>query len=172
MLAAMRWARSAMASALVAGAAGLAPATEPGTPPAASSVGFRGVGIRAGFASDPDQFVGGVHFDLGSFARNVRFQPDVQLGFGDDATTLVGTAAVHYRFRTGQSLTPYAGGGVSLGWIDWDEHGDDDDSDFEVGVRATGGLEWPRSGGQAFLLEFNLCFGDLHDAVVVAGWTF
>jgi opacity protein-like surface antigen len=138
-----------------------------------SGIGFRRWGLRVGVADDPDQVVGGAHFDLGEFVRRLRFQPDVQLGFGDDHTTLFFTAPAHYHFDTDTSFTPYAGGGIAVGFVDHDNPGPgNDESEFEVGGRVTGGLEWPMSGGRAFLVELNLGLGDVHDVAVIAGWTF
>ncbi len=50
--------------------------------------------------------------------------------------------------------------------LDFFESGDD--SDFGMGARATGGLEWPRGAGQAFFVELSLGFGDTHDAAANA----
>jgi len=139
-----------------------------------SDIGYQGWGLRAGVASDVDQVVGGAHFNMGEFVPHLRFQPDVQLGAGDDFTTLYGTAPVYYRFGTETRFTPYAGGGLSVGYVDHDGqgNGNSDDSDFEVGGKVTGGLEWPRPEGQAFFVEFSLGFGDIHDATILAAWSF
>jgi len=139
-----------------------------------SDIGYQGWGLRAGVASDVDQVVGGAHFNLGEFVPHLRFQPDVQLGIGDDHTTLYATAPVYYRFGTETRFTPYAGGGLSVGWVDRDKpaSGNDDDSDFEVGGKVTGGLEWPSRDRQAFFIEVSFGFGDIHDATIVAGWSF
>ena len=139
-----------------------------------SDIGWRGWGVRAGVTDDPDQVVGGVHFNLGEFVRHLRFQPDVQLGVGDDVTTIYGTAPVYYRFGTETRFTPYAGGGVSLGFVDRDlpASSNADDTDFEIGGKLTGGLEWPLEGDGAFFVELSLGFGDIHDAQIVAAWSF
>ena len=149
-------------------------AEEPSETSSQSDIGWKGWGLRAGLTSDPDQVVGGVQFNLGEFRRHLRFQPDVELGFGDDATTLFVTAPVYYRFNADQKFTPYAGGGVALGFIDRDlpPTSSADDTSFEIGGRATGGLEWNLSGGGAFAVELSLGFGDIHDARVVAVWNF
>jgi len=138
-----------------------------------ASFGWQGWGVRAGVASDVDQVLGGAQFNFGEVASHLRFQPDVQLGAGDDATSLYGTAPLYYRFRSNAGMTPYAGGGVALGWVDHDAPGSGNaDSEFEVGARATGGLEWPRARGQAFFVELSLGFGDVHDLTAVAAWAF
>jgi len=137
-------------------------------------LGWKAWGVRLGVTDDSDQIIGGAHANLGEVMRNVRFQPDLQLGAGNDHTTLFGTAPLYYRFDTTSRMTPYAGGGITLGYVEVDlpETSNGDDSEFELGARATGGLEWPRAAGQAFFVELSLGFGDIHDATVVAAWTF
>ncbi len=138
-----------------------------------SDIGYHGWGLRAGVADDVDQVVGGAHFNLGEFVPRLRFQPDVQLGAGDDYTTLYATAPVYYRFGTETRFTPYAGGGVAVGFVEHDgSGGGKDDTEFDAGVKATGGLEWPRPEGQAFFVELSLGFGDLHDVTILAAWSF
>ena len=139
-----------------------------------SDIGYNGWGLRAGVTDDPDQVVVGVQFNLGEFTRNLRFQPDVQAGFGDDFTTLYVTAPVYYRFNADQNFTPYAGGGIALGFVEVDlpATSGGDDTSFEIGGRATGGLEWDLSGGGEFAVELSLGFGDIQDVQVVAVWNF
>jgi len=137
-----------------------------------SGLGFEQWGVRVGATSDVDQVVGGVQFNFGEVVRDLRLQPDVELGAGDDATTLYGTVPVYYRFRA-RSMTPYAGGGLALGWVDRDlpPGATGDESSFEVGARATGGLEWQRRKGE-FFVELSLGFGDVQDVRAVAAWMF
>jgi hypothetical protein len=141
-----------------------------------SGLGFQAWGLRAGFTDGDDQFVGGAHFNFGEVADQWRFQPDMEIGTGDDVTSLIGTAPLLYRFQTASRMNPYAGGGLTLGWFDVDADpaipGDEGDSEFGVGARATGGLEWPRRDDQAFFLEMSVGFGDVHDLQLVAAWTF
>ena len=139
-----------------------------------SGFGYNGWGVRVGVTDDSDQIVGGAQFNMGELVNNLRLQPDVQLGSGDDHTTIYGTVPVYWRFDTASRMTPYAGGGLALGYVDVDlpEGSNGKDSDFEMGAQATGGLEWPRGAGQAFFVELSLGFGDIHDATVVAAWAF
>jgi opacity protein-like surface antigen len=138
------------------------------------NLGWHSWGVRLGVTDDSDQVVGGAHVNCGEPFNNVRLQPDLQLGSGDDHTTIYGTVPLYYRFDIASRMTPYAGGGLALGYVDVDlpEGSNGDDSSFEVGGRATGGLEWPRAGGRAFFVELSLGFGDVHDATVLAAWTF
>ena len=148
-------------------------------PAASAEMGLRGWGLRAGVASDPDQVLLGVHWDLGDVAPQLRMVPNVQLGIGDDATVLEGTLPVHYVFgKVDAGFAPYAGGGLAVAWIDFDHddgHGNDfdgDDSDVELGAKVLGGLEWGLRSGNKFFVELNLGIGDIHDFQAVAGWTF
>jgi hypothetical protein len=139
-----------------------------------SGFGYRGWGPRVGLASDPDQFLVGVHWDLGEFAPKVAFRPDVVLGVGDDVTSLAGSAAVWYRFEGASSeVTPYAGGALVVGVFDVDNPGnDDDDSDVEIGLQVGGGGEWDLKSGNRFLAELRFDLGDVWEVAAFAGWTF
>ncbi len=135
------------------------------------NIGWKGWGVRLGLSDDVDQVLGGAHFNLGEVAKNFRIQPDVQLGTGDDSTTIFGTVPVYYRFDAGTAFIPYAGAGVSFGWVDDDRN--NKHTEFEVGAKATGGLEWPQADGQAFFVELSVGFGgEVHDATVMAAWSF
>ncbi len=144
--------------------------------PADSGSGLRGWGPRVGLSSDPDMLIVGVHFDAGRIAPRVRFQPDVQLGIGDDFFLLGFTAPVHYRFPVSGNVMPYAGGGVTIGYVNIDvpEPFEDvvDDDDIEFAIDITGGVEWLLNSGDLFFVELEILAGDLHDFQLVGGWTF
>lgn len=168
-----------LAAALVVIAATTLPAqtaSEPETRSEPRHHAFRGLGPRVGLGSDPDQLLLGMHFDLGRIARDVRFQPDFEVGLGDDRTIVAGTLPVHYLFPVEEDIRPYAGGGLSFGLVD-DDRGarfvrDEDDTDLELAFVLVGGLQWSLSRATRFLIEVNLVAGDLHDFELVAGWTF
>ena len=130
--------------------------------------GIRGWGPRVGFAADPDQLVIGAHMDAGRLAPRVRFQPDAELGVGDNVVILSFTAPVHYLFKVSGDIHPYAGGGLTLGFVSVDNGGDD----VEAAVDLIGGLEWSMKSGNLFFTEFDIMVGDLQDFQVIAGWTF
>jgi len=52
-----------------------------------TDIGYRGWGPRLGFSSNPDQFVFGAGLDFGNFAQHVRFQPNIEMGLGENRTT-------------------------------------------------------------------------------------
>ena len=131
---------------------------------------YQSWGVRGGFANDPDQLVIGVHFDLGQILDNLQFRPNIELGIGDDHTVLAVTAPVHYRFKAHSEVRPYAGGGPAIGLVDRDRPGAG--TDLEIALKAVAGAEWRLRNGNDFFVELNLVFGDLHDAQILAGWTF
>jgi hypothetical protein len=114
----------------------------------------------------------------------VRFQPSAEIGFGDDVTSLTANAMVSYYFPVDASVTPYAGGQVTVAFYDFKSNCEgfgrkyfgrnerDCDSETEIGPMAVGGIEMPLSGGSRFLAELNLGFSDTPDIRVIAGWTF
>lgn len=152
---------------LIAGAILAAPA-------AAQNLGFYGWGPRVGLSVDPDQGVAGVHFNLGEFVRNLRFQPAVDIGFGDDRTVVQATIPVLYRFDVPGNFTPYAGGGLGIAWIDRDDDhpGHDDDSDVDAAPVGIAGIEWPLRGGNDIFLEANISHDELPDVKILVGWQF
>jgi hypothetical protein len=140
-----------------------------------TGIGWRGWGVRAGVSVDPDQVYGGVHFNLGEFARDVRFRPTIEVGFGDDVTTLQALAEVHYVFSKVQVWKPYVGGGIGVSYVnvDDDEFNGDDDSDTEVGFCGMGGVETKLKSGTGFFLEGKVGFGDNDaDFKFGVGWSF
>lgn len=146
-------------------------------PAGAQNLGFHGLGPRVGLSVDPDQITGGIHFNLGEFVPNLRFQPTIEAGFGDDRTLVQVTIPVLYRFDVPGNFTPYAGGGLGVAWVDFDDdrngpgrRGDRSDTDAApVGI---GGIEWPLRGGNDIFVELNVSRGDLPDVKVVLGWQF
>jgi hypothetical protein len=129
-------------------------------------------GVRVGLASGPDQLVGGINFLETKVGENLFIVPNAEIGFGDDAIVLTGTAPIHYRFVVDGKVRPYAGGGVTVGWINKDKPNNNDSTDFEITLRGTGGIIWALKGGNEMFAELNLIFGDLYDAQVMVGWRF
>jgi opacity protein-like surface antigen len=130
-----------------------------------------GWGVRFGLSDDPNQLVVGAQYDFGEITDNVHFEPNIEIGFGDDHTVLSGTAAVHYHFMDVEKVRPYAGGGVALAYVDID-HALGNDSEFEIAVKAIGGVMWPLKHQRDFFLELNLNFGDIQETQLMAGWRF
>ena len=144
--------------------------------PVSADIGLRGWGVRVGVSDDPDQVLGGVHWDLGDFSPNWRFQPSVDAGGGDDIFSVSFNAMSAYYFDLdSSSVKPYAGGQVTASWFSYDDppgNDDDDDTEVEVGLAGVGGIELPLKNGNRFLAEIQVGFGDIADFRVFAGWTF
>jgi hypothetical protein len=136
--------------------------------------GWKGWGVRAGVSSNPDQIYGGVHFDLGTFAKNVRWRPSVELGFGDDATLLqINFGEVHYIFSQVQVWKPYVGGSVGFNYVKVDGLPSGvDDTDTNIGLMGVGGVETKLKSGVGFLLEARVGLtNDDPDFKVGCGWS-
>ncbi len=140
-----------------------------------ASRGWDGWGVRVGVSSDPDQVYGGVHFDVGRFARDVRFRPTIEIGFGDDATVIQAFGEAHYVFSKVQVWKPYVGGGVGLTYYDIDDDNlppQVDDSDTDLGLMGIGGIETSLRSGARFHIELKIGFGDEDpDLKLGVGWT-
>lgn len=140
-----------------------------------SDVGFRGWGPRVGLTINPDQVHFGAHLDFGNFARHVRFQPNVEIGFGDDVTLVTVNFEAAYRFRQSWDVwSPYVGGGLGVNHASFDKGGPGgDDSSTDLGVNALGGIERGLSNGHRFFVEAKLGLVDESpDLKATVGWTF
>jgi hypothetical protein len=154
---------------LIAVAATVASAAEGET-----GVGFRGWGPRVGLSTDADQALVGAQFDLGEFIPHLRWQPSIELGYGDDKASFYGNFMVSYYFPVNAAVTPYAGGQVTT-WL-FDQNGPDPDFEdgfnVEIGVYAVGGIETKLKHGNRFLAELQVGVGHVPDIRLLAGWTF
>lgn len=130
--------------------------------------GFQSWGPRVGFADDPDQFIAGIHLDMGEVASHVRWQPSFEVGFGDDVTSLSGNVLFAYYFGKQSGFTPYAGGQLAVVYFDADRG----DGGTEFGFDAVGGVETRVGSRVRMLFELQIGFGDIHDAKILAGWKF
>jgi opacity protein-like surface antigen len=136
-----------------------------------STADITGWGVRFGLSDDPNQLVVGAQYDFGEITNGVHFEPNIELGFGDDHTILSATAACHYHFMDIERVRPYAGAGVALAFVDID-HASSNDSEFEIAVKAIGGVMWPLKQKRDFFVELNLNFGDIQETQLMAGWRF
>lgn len=140
----------------------------------ASKVGFRGWGPRIGASINPDQFVFGGHADLGYFGKRIRFEPNLEMGFGDHITLVTVNFDAAYRFlATWNTWSPYVGGGLGVNFYSWDngyDHGNNNDT--EVGVSALGGIERGLSNGSRFFIMAKVGLANSPDIKFLAGWTF
>jgi len=141
---------------------------------AGSKIGFRGWGPRLGLTFNPDQFHIGAHMDFGNFARHIRFQPNVEVGFGNDVTLVTANADASYRFSENWDVwTPYLGGGVGLNFASAGNDGLGDDTSTDLGLSVLGGIEKGLSNGDRFFLETKLGLVDTSpDVMLTLGWTF
>ena len=166
--------RNVLIVTLLALALGASSAWAQGDSDPGSDVGFRGWGPRVGLTVNPDQIHFGAHLDFGNFARHVRFQPNIEVGIGDDLTLVTANFEAAYRFRQSWDVwSPYLGGGLGANFASWDNSGHGDSSSTDLGVNVLGGIERGLSSGHRFFTEIKLGLVDESpDVKVTAGWTF
>jgi hypothetical protein len=134
--------------------------------PAASA---QGVGVQAGVSADPDQFVMGVHYESGFIADRVSFRPGLDIGLGDDITTLAVNFDLLYTFRTARSAwSPFVGGGPAINVYNVDRGRNDDDSEVEPGLNFLAGVKHD----EGFFAEVRFGAINSPDFKFVAGWRF
>ena len=135
---------------------------------------FRGWGVRAGVSDRPDQFLVGVQADFGELIENLRFEPNVELGVGDDQRILSLGAPVFYRWPESGAFDFYGGGGIALGFVDRDEAeepGEDDGLEFVIAPMLAAGLAWPVGESEAGV-ELAVTANELQNVKLVFRWMF
>ena len=113
----------------------------------------------------------GVHFDLGDLSNNLMMQPNLEVGFGDNATTVAPTFELDYRFRSDWGAwTPYLGGGAGPVFYST-KHGN---SSSKLGIYLQFGIGKGSSGSQSghFFIEGKLGLADAPDFKATVGWIF
>jgi len=109
-------------------------------------------GLRVGFSTSPDQVLVGGQLNFDPISEHVYIVPSGEAGFGDDAFTLAFNGDVQYRFDTDTNVKPYAGGGLTLTYINFDnDFGGGDDTNF--GVTILGGIFFGRDSGHPMFAE-------------------
>ena len=124
-----------------------------------------GFGVRGGVSADPDQFYFGAHYVTSPIASRVRFQPNLEVGVGDDVTTV----AVNFEFAYWARINPqwqlYAGGGPALNVYDFEGR---EDGDTEPGMNLMIGVRQR----QGLFFEFKVGLVDSPEVKFGVGFTF
>ncbi len=135
------------------------------------------IGARAGYSISPDQFFLGAHMDLGKLVGPMRLVPNIEIGFGNDLTTMCFNGDLIYDFED----TPWGVGG-ELGIIhtSWDDGGlsdipgyeDIDSSSTDIGLSALGNYRLEMSNGKILLLEGKIGLANSPDFKLTVGYNF
>lgn len=136
--------------------------------PAAPALAQNGPGIRGGFGANPDQFFFGGHYVTAPIWDRVRFQPNVEAGFGDDRTVVAFNIEFAYWIPASRDWDVYVGGGPAMNLYSWDDGGHGDHDDLEPGMTVVAGLR--RRGGLFF--EMKVGAFDSPEFKLAVGYTF
>jgi hypothetical protein len=154
---------------LVVGALALLPLVAHAASPTVTAFG-----PRFGASIDPDQLVLGGQLSLQEFAPNWSFDPNLELGFGDNATVIAFNLDAYYHLRlSGSDWRPYLGGGLGVNFISWDSHPDTHDrSDTEVGLNLVAGFSIPAGSGDHWFTELRFGINDIPTLKIIGGFNF
>ena len=138
----------------------------PGPLSAQERLDLTAYGVRVGASLDDDltQLLVGGHLDLGRPYENLRVQPLLTLGLGDDAISFLVAGEAHYLFPVdpGRSrVDPYAGGGVGLHHVNFeDDAGVDDDDSTEAALLLVAGVDVPMRTWWGYFGEARFLIAD------------
>jgi hypothetical protein len=136
--------------------------------PGSAAAQAGGAGVRAGVSADPDQFFFGGHFDTGRIAGDLSFRPNVEIGVGDDVTTVTGNFEFVYWFPLrGHAASVYAGGGPALVFFSHDRGDGESDNDVEPGFNLLVGVAHRRG----LFGEFKVGLIDSPEIKFTVGYT-
>jgi hypothetical protein len=154
---------------LVVGALALLPLVAHAASPTVTAFG-----PRIGASVDPDQLVVGGQLSLQEFAPNWSFDPNLELGFGDNLTDIAFNLDAYYHLRlSGSDWRPYVGGGLGVNFVSWDAPlGLRDESDTEVGLNLVGGFNIPAGSGDHWFTELRFGVGDIPTLKIMGGFNF
>jgi hypothetical protein len=139
---------------------------------AQSSTSSNEIGPRVGLSINPDQFVIGGQMNFPIEPRGLAISPNVELGVGDNVTTIQLNADLDYHFAdAGPNWNPYVGGGIGIAFFDFSNDAGGG-SESEIGVNLLGGLRFRQKSGSHLFTELRLGIGDIPDAKVIVGWNF
>lgn len=137
----------------------------------ANASGFRGIGPRLGITVNPDQFHFGGHIDMGDLSPRLMILPNLEIGIGDNLTTIAPSFELDYRFRDNWGVwTPYLGGGI--GPIFYSPKGGDSFSELGVYMQFGVGKGSINADNGHRFIEGKLGLADAPDFKATVGWTF
>ena len=134
-----------------------------------------GAGPRVGFSVSPDQLVLGGHLVVGEVAPSITFDPNLELGFGDNLTAVDVNFDLHYHFTIRDTdWRPYFGAGLGINFTEVDRRAPNEDtSNTSVGGTLLLGAGIPTRSGNRFFGEMKFGLGgDLPEMKLIAGWNF
>jgi hypothetical protein len=124
-----------------------------------------GPGLRAGLSANPDQFFLGGHYVSKPLWDQLRFQPNVEAGFGDDRTLVAFNMEFGYWMPVSPDWHAYLAGGPAMNLV---SRGGRNGDDVGPGLTVCAGLR--RRGGLFF--EMRVGAFDSPDFKLAVGFTF
>lgn len=124
-----------------------------------------GLGVRGGLSASPDQFFIGGHYVTQPLVSRLRFQPNVEAGFGSDRTLVAFNVEFGFWMRLNSEWQAYVGGGPAMNLYSSNAH---DTTDVQPGFNLLAGVQL--RGGLFFELKVGAF--DSPDVKLAVGYTF
>jgi len=144
-------------------------------------LGLQGLGARIGFV-DPEGASStvalGVHLDAGEFVRHVHIMPMVEYwkvgASGVDISDLMLGTDVNVDFPVeGGRVIPYAGGGLGLHFVKFDNPVGPGSSDTKLGLNIQGGIKDQVMPNLGIFGEVKYSFvSDVNQLKIMGGFTY
>lgn len=133
-----------------------------GSPAFAQDAGF-----QLGVSGDPNQFYLGGHVETEPLYEELRFRPNVEVGFGDDETLVALNLEFIYPIELRSGPSVYVGAGPAINIADR-RRPTDDDTSVEPGFNFLGGMSFM----EGYFAEIKVGVIDSPEFKFGVGYTF
>lgn len=135
-----------------------------------SAFGQVHLGLRGGITNNPDQIHIGLH-NRGMIAPLWRFQPNADVGFGNNLTIISLNPDFHFLLPSQRTVRPYIGGAPGVFIIDRNTPVAGG-TQTEIGLNILVGLDIASSTYRAAFVEFKIGVGDIPEMKLTGGISF
>ena len=128
------------------------------------------MGLRGGFGVDPDQLYFGVHGESDPIYDQLRFRPNLEVGFGDNRTVVALNGEFVYPFTLENGTRLYVGGGPAINIVSRDRPNrpDRDDTELLAGLNFLIGVNFSEN----YFAELKVGAIDSPAVKIAFGYTF
>ncbi|MFQ6084242.1 MAG: hypothetical protein ACE5WD_12920 [Candidatus Aminicenantia bacterium] len=131
-----------------------------------------GFGPRIGFSAGTLTQVNlGFHFTIYEILERVNFQPNFEVGIGDNRTTLALGLEFLYMIKRPR-FGPYVGGGVGINNYNWEDRMGHGRSKTEASINLLTGIEKKLKRGSKGFFEIKIIVADITLAKFTVGYKF
>ncbi len=126
------------------------------------------VGLRGGLSVDPDQLYFGAHMETGPVYEEIRFRPNIEVGFGDNRTVVALNGEFIDPFELENGTRLHVGAGPAINVVSRDQPNRGNDTNVQAGMNFLFGVSFERN----YFAELKIGAIDSPGVKIGFGYTF